>query len=75
MADTFLLQFPYCWFGTPALVKPSCSCLQAFGAALAEAEAGQRQLAALDCGAGVGRVTEQLLLLHFHEVDLVEPSG
>ncbi|KAL4439667.1 hypothetical protein ABPG75_002668 [Micractinium tetrahymenae] len=48
---------------------------KAFGAALAEAEAGQRQLAALDCGAGVGRVTEQLLLQHFHEVDLVEPSA
>lgn len=27
-----------------------------------------------DCGAGVGRVSEQLLLHHFHEVDLVEPS-
>jgi protein N-terminal methyltransferase len=27
-----------------------------------------------DCGAGVGRVTEQLLLEHFAEVDLVEPS-
>ncbi|KAJ7297989.1 hypothetical protein O6H91_Y024200 [Diphasiastrum complanatum] len=25
------------------------------------------------CGAGVGRVTKQLLLRHFHEVDLVEP--
>lgn len=30
---------------------------------------------ALDCGAGVGRVSEQLLLHHFQEVDLVEPSG
>lgn len=49
--------------------------LQAFGAALAEAEAGRRRLVALDCGAGVGRVTEQLLLQHFAEVDLVEPSG
>ncbi len=27
-----------------------------------------------DCGAGVGRITKQLLLKHFHEVDLVEPS-
>jgi len=27
-----------------------------------------------DCGAGVGRVTEQLLLAHCAEVDLVEPS-
>ena len=30
---------------------------------------------AADCGAGVGRVSEQLLLHHFAEVDLVEPSG
>ncbi|PSC68762.1 alpha N-terminal methyltransferase 1 [Micractinium conductrix] len=48
---------------------------KAFGSALSEAEAGQQQLAALDCGAGVGRVSEQLLLHHFHEVDLVEPSA
>ncbi len=27
-----------------------------------------------DCGAGVGRVSEQLLLRHFAQVDLVEPS-
>ncbi len=27
-----------------------------------------------DCGAGVGRVTEQLLLHHFQEVDMLEPS-
>ena len=32
-------------------------------------------LVALDCGAGVGRVSEQLLLHLFDEVDLVEPSG
>lgn len=32
-----------------------------------------RHLVALDCGAGVGRVTKNLLLKHFHEVDLVEP--
>ncbi|KAJ6815151.1 alpha N-terminal protein methyltransferase 1 [Iris pallida] len=28
---------------------------------------------ALDCGSGIGRVTKNLLLRHFHEVDLVEP--
>eukprot|EP00878_Enallax_costatus_P024312 GHUV01025942.1.p2 GENE.GHUV01025942.1~~GHUV01025942.1.p2 ORF type:complete len:113 (+),score=30.55 GHUV01025942.1:1231-1569(+) len=27
-----------------------------------------------DCGAGVGRVSEQLLLHHFNTVDLLEPS-
>lgn len=32
-----------------------------------------KHLVALDCGAGVGRVTENLLLRRFHEVDLVEP--
>lgn len=32
-----------------------------------------RHLVALDCGAGVGRVTKNLLLKHFQEVDLVEP--
>eukprot|EP00250_Pteridium_aquilinum_P000098 c10114_g1_i1 orf=134-1219(+) len=32
-----------------------------------------KHLVALDCGAGVGRVTKNLLLRHFHEVDLVEP--
>jgi hypothetical protein len=26
-----------------------------------------------DCGAGVGRITDQFLLRRFHEVDLVEP--
>jgi len=32
-----------------------------------------RSLRALDCGAGVGRVTQELLLDYFDEVDLVEP--
>ncbi len=27
-----------------------------------------------DCGAGVGRVSQNLLLHHFQEVDVVEPS-
>jgi protein N-terminal methyltransferase len=48
---------------------------KAWGASLSEAQAQGRPLAALDCGAGVGRVSEQLLLHHFQEVDLVEPSG
>ncbi|GAB4813805.1 hypothetical protein N2152v2_000851 [Parachlorella kessleri] len=49
--------------------------LKAFGAALQEAAEGKRHLVALDCGAGVGRVTEHLLLHFFQEVDLVEPSA
>ncbi|KAH6558711.1 hypothetical protein KP509_1Z049300 [Ceratopteris richardii] len=32
-----------------------------------------KHLVALDCAAGIGRVTEGVLLRHFHEVDLVEP--
>ena len=30
-------------------------------------------LARPDCGSGVGRVTKELLMRHFHAVDLVEP--
>lgn len=56
-------------------MPPPAPAPQAFKAALQEAEQGQRRLVALDCGAGVGRVSEQLLLHHFQEVDLVEPSG
>ncbi|KAJ3670037.1 hypothetical protein LUZ60_010361 [Juncus effusus] len=33
----------------------------------------KRRLVALDCGSGIGRVTKNLLLRHFNEVDLVEP--
>ncbi|KAJ3670039.1 hypothetical protein LUZ60_010363 [Juncus effusus] len=33
----------------------------------------KRHLVALDCGLGIGRVTKNLLLRHFNEVDLVEP--
>eukprot|EP01026_Neomeris_dumetosa_P034166 TRINITY_DN2747_c0_g2_i3.p1 TRINITY_DN2747_c0_g2~~TRINITY_DN2747_c0_g2_i3.p1 ORF type:complete len:266 (-),score=27.84 TRINITY_DN2747_c0_g2_i3:207-1004(-) len=35
---------------------------------------GVRQLTAIDCGAGIGRVAQQLLLPFFQEVDLLEPS-
>ncbi|CAK9190031.1 unnamed protein product [Sphagnum troendelagicum] len=38
-----------------------------------ECPPGAGDLVALDCGAGVGRVTKNFLLHHFHEVDLVEP--
>ncbi|XP_058071693.1 alpha N-terminal protein methyltransferase 1 [Magnolia sinica] len=34
---------------------------------------GARHLVALDCGSGIGRVTKNLLLRFFNEVDLVEP--
>ncbi|KAG5517147.1 hypothetical protein RHGRI_037787 [Rhododendron griersonianum] len=34
---------------------------------------GNRHLVALDCGAGIGRVTKNLLIRYFNEVDLLEP--
>ena len=33
-----------------------------------------RQVRALDCGAGVGRVTKELLIKHFDFIDLIEPA-
>lgn len=42
--------------------------------AFTEAASGSRTLVALDCGAGVGRVSKDLLLRYFQVVDLVEPS-
>ncbi|KAL9224394.1 hypothetical protein vseg_000430 [Gypsophila vaccaria] len=32
-----------------------------------------RQLVSLDCGSGIGRVTKNLLIRYFNEVDLLEP--
>ncbi|KAJ4982295.1 hypothetical protein NE237_033132 [Protea cynaroides] len=37
------------------------------------ADLRNRHLVALDCGSGIGRVTKNLLLRYFNEVDLVEP--
>ncbi|GBF88711.1 hypothetical protein Rsub_01610 [Raphidocelis subcapitata] len=47
---------------------------QVFKSQLKEAAAGKRKLTAVDCGAGVGRVTQELLLHFFDTVDLLEPS-
>ncbi|XP_034698373.1 alpha N-terminal protein methyltransferase 1 isoform X2 [Vitis riparia] len=39
-------------------------------------DAGRIQhLVALDCGSGIGRVTKNLLIRYFNEVDLVEPAS
>ena len=46
-----------------------------FGKQLRQAETEGVCLVAVDCGAGVGRVSEQLLLHVFQEVDLIEPSA
>ncbi|OVA05134.1 Protein of unknown function DUF858 [Macleaya cordata] len=40
---------------------------------LAADVASTRHLVALDCGSGIGRVTKNLLLRYFNEVDLEEP--
>uniref|UniRef100_A0ACD5X9D3 Uncharacterized protein n=1 Tax=Avena sativa TaxID=4498 RepID=A0ACD5X9D3_AVESA len=50
--------------GSDAFLRPLLA--ERFGAA-------KRHLVALDCGSGIGRVTKNLLLRHFNEVDLVEP--
>ncbi len=48
--------------------------MQVYGPQLKAATDSAVPLVALDCGAGIGRVSEQLLLHLFDEVDLVEPS-
>ncbi|CAL9187689.1 unnamed protein product [Musa hybrid cultivar] len=50
--------------GSEAFLKPLL--LDRFGS-------GARHPVALDCGSGIGRVTKNLLLRYFNEVDLVEP--
>ncbi|XP_004293704.1 PREDICTED: alpha N-terminal protein methyltransferase 1 [Fragaria vesca subsp. vesca] len=40
---------------------------------LPNAANGQRHLVALDCGSGIGRITKNLLIRYFNEVDLLEP--
>ncbi|KAK8953120.1 Alpha N-terminal protein methyltransferase 1 [Platanthera guangdongensis] len=50
--------------GSEAFLKPLL--LDRFGSRL-------RNLVALDCGSGIGRITKNLLLRHFNEVDLLEP--
>ena len=46
-----------------------------YGATLEARRASGEKATALDCGAGVGRVTSSFLIEHFDEVDLVEPVG
>ncbi|KAG0500734.1 hypothetical protein HPP92_000806 [Vanilla planifolia] len=50
--------------GSEAFLKPLL--LDRFGR-------GRKRLVALDCGSGIGRITKNLLLRHFNEVDLLEP--
>lgn len=48
--------------------------MQCYGQQLKAAAAGQCRVA-LDCGSGVGRIAEQLLLQHFQEVsNLMRPT-
>lgn len=48
--------------------------MQVYAAQLKAAQTSGAKLVAADCGAGVGRVSENLLLHTFDEVDLIEPS-
>ncbi|XP_020095912.1 alpha N-terminal protein methyltransferase 1 isoform X1 [Ananas comosus] len=50
--------------GSEGFIKPLL--IERFGSA-------KRHLVALDCGSGIGRVTKNLLIRYFNEVDLVEP--
>ena len=61
----------------PADVRESAAFLRKLlgPAACDAAAAGKTLLTAADCGAGVGRVSEGLLLKHCAVVDLVEPSA
>jgi len=56
---------------SPSDVRESATFLESVFPAVLDATA--KGLTVADCGAGVGRVTEHLLLRYFHCVDLVEP--
>jgi hypothetical protein len=56
---------------SPSDVKESDAFLRSVFPAIEDA--ARRPLLAADCGAGVGRVTQNLLLRHFDEVDVYEP--
>lgn len=59
---------------SPSDIRESDAFLRACFPAVAEPAAGpHRPLAAADLGAGVGRVTQQLLVRHFDTVDVFEP--
>ncbi|TKY59574.1 Alpha N-terminal protein methyltransferase 1 [Spatholobus suberectus] len=57
--------------------EPDISCSEDFLKILLSerfpAGARRQPLVALDCGSGIGRVTKNLLIRHFNEVDLLEP--
>ncbi|XP_020234518.1 alpha N-terminal protein methyltransferase 1 [Cajanus cajan] len=57
--------------------EPDISCSEDFlNTLLSErfsADARRQPLVALDCGSGIGRVTKNLLIRYFNEVDLLEP--
>lgn len=57
---------------SPTDVRESATFLESVFPAATTPDSGAA-LTVADCGAGVGRVTEHLLLRYFHAVDLVEP--
>jgi protein N-terminal methyltransferase len=48
--------------------------VKCFSERLQEAKETGEELVAADCGAGIGRVSKELLLQFFQQVDVVEPS-
>ena len=48
--------------------------VKALSERLQEAKESGEELVAADCGAGIGRVSKELLMQYFHQVDVVEPS-
>merc|ERR1719183_2580669 len=48
--------------------------IKCFSERLQEAKVSGEELVAADCGAGIGRVSKELLLQFFQQVDVVEPS-
>lgn len=59
---------------SPVEIRDSAAFLKkVFAGPLKDAKEGKRRLRCIDCGAGVGRVSAELLLYHFQEVDLLEP--
>ncbi|RDX69061.1 Alpha N-terminal protein methyltransferase 1, partial [Mucuna pruriens] len=58
--------------------EPDISCSEDFlnillSERFSAADVRRQPLVALDCGSGIGRVTKNLLIRHFNEVDLLEP--
>ncbi|KAF2310726.1 hypothetical protein GH714_016658 [Hevea brasiliensis] len=66
-------SFGWIWRVNDADVKGSEAFLQTLFSECFVDGGIDRHLVALDCGSGIGRITKNLLLRYFNEVDLLEP--